>query len=144
MATDTGTQADHMKRTLHKLIDEAFGKGNLDVVDETHSEDAVWHGPGGKEVRGRGALKEMMSGYATAFPDMRMTVEHAVAEGDVLAAHWRVVGTHDGPLGDIPPTGRTVDIRGHIMSRFEDGKIVEEFEVFDELGMLQQLGLAES
>ena len=68
-----------------------------------------------------------------------MTVENEVAEGTLLATEWRAVGTHDGPLEDIPPTGNTIDIRGHAIARFDRGKVVEVFEVFDELAMLQQI-----
>jgi steroid delta-isomerase-like uncharacterized protein len=144
MATQPQTQIDLMKRTSKKIFEEGLNVGNVDVFDETHAEDCVWHGPGGRELRGRAAVKEMVSGYIEAFPDMRMTIQHEVAEGNQLAIHWRVTGTHNGPLGDSPATGKKIQIDGYIIARFERGKIVEEFELFDELAMLQQLGLAES
>lgn len=143
MSTEPQTQVDLMKRVTRKVI-EALNQANPDTLDETHDPNAVWHGPGGKEIRGITGIKEMVSGYTTAFPDLKMTVEDLVAEGDRIACHWRVVGTHDGPLGDIPATGRKIDIHGHIVSRFKRGKIVEEFESFDELGMLKQLGVVEA
>jgi steroid delta-isomerase-like uncharacterized protein len=144
MATEAQTQADLMKRIARRVIEEGLNNGNVDVFDQTHSEDCVWHGPGGRELKGRQAIKEMVRGYVEAFPDMRMTIEHEVAEGDLLATHWHVVGTHNGPLGETPPTGKRIDIHGYIIARFERGKVAEEFEVFDELRMLQQLGLAAS
>ena len=144
MATQPQTQIDQMKQVGRTIIEEGLSKGNVDVLDRTHTEKCVWHGPGGQEIRGRDAVKEMVRGYVTAFPDMRMTIEHMVGEGDLLAVHWRVVGTHDGPLGDVPATGKKVDLRGHIIARFERGRVAEEFEVFDELAMLRQLGLADS
>lgn len=143
MSTETQTQTDLMKRINHRILTEALNGRNLDVFDETHSADCAYHGPGGREIHGLDGIKDMVSGYLTAFPDMKMTTEQEVAEGNLLATHWRAVGTHDGPLGDVPPTGNPIDIRGHNIARFERGKIVEEFEVFDELGMLQQLGLAD-
>jgi len=144
MATEAQTQADLMKRVARKVIEEGLNTGNVDVFDQTHTQDCVWHGPGGRELRGLPAIKEMAQGYVKAFPDMRMTIEHQVAEGNLLATHWRVIGTHKGPLGKTAPTGKSVDIHGYIIARFDRGKVAEEFEVFDELAMLQQLGLAPS
>lgn len=63
-----------------------------------------------------------------------------MVEEDLITNHWTVTGTHDGPLEDLEPTGRTIDISGLIIARFEGGKIAEEWEVFDELRMLQQMG----
>lgn len=143
MATQPQTQIDLMKRTSRKIFEEGLNAGKVDVFDETHAEDCVWHGPGGRELRGRAAVKDMVSGYMTAFPDMRMTIQHEVAEGNQIAIHWRVTGTHKGPLGEAPATGKKVKIDGYIFARFERGKIVEEFEIFDELAMLRQLGLAD-
>lgn len=143
MSTETQTQVDLMKRVARRVID-AVTQGNLDAFEETHDPNAVWHGPGGQEIRGIAGIKEMVSGYTTAFPDMEMTVEHLLAEGDTVACHWKVIGTHDGPLGDIPATGKKIDIHGHVVARFKRGKIVEEFEVFDELAMLKQIGAVEA
>jgi len=143
MSTEKQTQADQMKRASRTIIEKAVTGRDLDVLDQVYSPDLVWHGPGGREIKGLEGMKEMISGYQAAFPDLRMTAERQIAEGDTLAVEWRCVGTHDGPLGDIPPTGKRIDIRGHVMARFERGKIVEEFEVFDELRMLQQVGAVE-
>ncbi len=141
MSTQTQTQADLMKRVVRKIIEEGLNRGDVGVFDETHSVDCMWHGPGGREIRGLAGIKEMVSGYLSAFPDLKMSIEHEVAEGNLTAIHWRAVGTHDGPLGDAPPTGKRIDIHGHVVSRFERGRVIEEFEVFDEQAMLVQLGL---
>ena len=68
-------------------------------------------------------LREMIQGYLTAFPDLEMTVERQVVEGDLITNRWTVTGTHDGPLEDMEPTGKTINISGLIISRFEGGKI---------------------
>ena len=143
MSTERQTQADQMKRATRTIVERAVTGGELDALDQVYSPELLWHGPGGREIRGVNGMKEMIAGYRAAFPDLEMTVEREVAEGNTLAVEWRCVGTHTGPLGDIPPTGRRIDIRGHVMARFERGKIVEEFEVFDELYMLQQIGAVE-
>lgn len=143
MSTEAQTQADLMKRLSRRVIDDGLNAGNVDAFDEAYHTDCVFYGPGGREFHNLAELKEMVSGYVTAFPDMRMTIEQQVAEGNLLATHWRVIGTHDGPLGDIPPTGKRVDIRGHSLSTFERGKISAVSEVWDEHAMIRQLGLAD-
>ena len=144
MSTQPQTQADLMKRVARKIVEEGVNRGDVDVYEEAYASGCVWHGPGQREIRGVKGLKEMVSGYLTAFPDLRMTIEHLVAEDDRLAIHWRCVGTHDGPLGETPATGKKVDIRGHAVLRFERGKVVEEFEIFDELEMLKQIGVVDA
>ena len=78
--------------------------------------------------------------YRSAFPDLRFTIEDMIAEGDKVATCWRAAGTHQGELMGIAPTGKRVEVIGMIVSRFAGGKIVEDLEVMDTLGLLQQLG----
>lgn len=144
MATERQTQADQMKRVTRIVVDEAINEGDLSALEKAYSPDVIWHGPGGREIQGVAGMKEMIAGYRGAFPDLHMTVEREITEGDTLALAWRCVGTHEGPLGDIQPTGKRVDIRGQIISRFEGGRIVEELELFDELQMLRQIGAVAS
>jgi predicted ester cyclase len=92
-------------------------------------------------VRGLEAAKRAASDYRQAFPDLRVSVEDLIAEGDRVAARLRVRGTHLGELDGIAPTGRRVDCTGIVISRIEEGKIAEDWANFDDLGMMQQLGL---
>jgi predicted ester cyclase len=78
--------------------------------------------------------------YRGAFPDLEMTVDGILAEADMVALRWTATGTHRGDLMGIPPTGKRVSVTGQVMSRFVGGKVVEDREVFDALGMMQQLG----
>ncbi len=143
MSTQPQTQGDQMKRIARRFIEEGLNKHNLDLMNEIYTADTIWHGPGGREMKGLSQVREMVQGYVTAFPDLHMTTVLQVAEGDKLATVWRVFGTNDGPLGDIPPTHKSIQIAGHVIARFEGGKIAEEWEVFDELEMLKQLGLVQ-
>ena len=81
------------------------------------------------------------TGYLTAFPTMELSIDEQVAEGDSVVTRVTISGTFDGPMGDIPPTGKSATIQVTTMSHIRDGRIVEEWEVFDQLGMLQQLGV---
>jgi steroid delta-isomerase-like uncharacterized protein len=83
----------------------------------------------------------MVTMYRSAFPDMRVTIEDLVAEGDKVAARWSVTGTHRGELMGIPATGKRVTVTGIEINRFAGGKLVEHWESFDQLSMMQQLGV---
>ena len=136
----TDTQA--MKDTYSGLMD-AVASGDVGAFGHSLTDDYVWHGNAGEE-KDKAGIIEMVQGYVTAFPGMEFTVQSMMAEGDMLAAVWSVRGTHSGPLGDVPPTGREIDIRGHVLLRFEGDKVAEEWELFDEALMMQQLGLSEA
>ena len=141
MSTQPETQADRMKRTVTRWVTESINTGNTDLMHEIYAPDVVFHGPGGLTIHGLDGLREMVTGYTTAFPGMQMTVHRMLVEGDWIAVHWSIQGTHTGPMGDLPPTGRSIDIHGHIQSRFENGRVVEEWEIWDEAAMQEQLGL---
>ena len=92
-------------------------------------------------MRGLEAAKHAAADYRQAFPDLHVTVEDLIAEGDRVAARLRFRGTHLGELDGIAPTGRRVDCTGIVISRIEEGKISEDWANFDDLGMMQQLRL---
>jgi steroid delta-isomerase-like uncharacterized protein len=119
---------------------DVINTGNLDVVDELIAPEYLYSAPGTPEVRGPEGWKQLISMYRAAFPDLHMTVDDVLAEGDKVAVRWSATGTHRGELMGIPPTGKRVTVTGMIMSRCAGGKFVEEHEIFDSLGMLQQLG----
>jgi steroid delta-isomerase-like uncharacterized protein len=100
----------------------------------------VSHDPNMGDVHGLDGIRDYLSGYIEAFPDLRMTVEDQVAEGDRVVSRWRAEGTHRGELMGIPPSENRISVEGITIDRFEDGKIVEAWDNADMLGMLQQLG----
>jgi steroid delta-isomerase-like uncharacterized protein len=134
--------SEENKALVRRQEEDLFSGGNLDVADEIYAPDYVGHDPSNPEdVRGLQAAKRAASDYRQAFPDLRVTVEDLIAEGDRVAAHLRFRGTHLGELDGIAPTGRRVDCTGIVVSRIEEGKIAEDWANFDDLGMMQQLGL---
>ncbi len=140
MSTQPMTEAEGMRRTTTRTFEEMVNGRNLDLIPQLYTEDFTWHGPGGRDLTGIDQLREMVEGYLTAFPDLHMTVEQQMVEGNLISCRWRATGTHDGPLEDIEPTGKTINISGLVIARFRGTKIAEEWEVFDELRMLQQIG----
>jgi predicted ester cyclase len=82
-----------------------------------------------------------LAGFVKGFPDLRLTVEDAVGEGDLVAQRVHFEGTHTGVFQGLPPTHKTVSFSGLELNRFADGKVVEHWFQLDALGLLQQLGL---
>jgi steroid delta-isomerase-like uncharacterized protein len=115
---------------------------NPDIIDEVYAPDVVWHNPD-QDVHGIEEAKQFIGMYTTAFPDMSVTVEDAIAEGDKVVTRVTLRGTHQGEVEAFgPPTGRQVEGEGITIHRIEGGKIVEEWNAYDNLTLLQQLGLA--
>jgi steroid delta-isomerase-like uncharacterized protein len=129
------------KTASRRMIEEVFGGGNVDVVDALVHEDAVGHDPAQPgPVNGREGVKASAQGYRGAFPDLVMTVDQSIAEGDMVATRWTARGTHDGELFGIAPTGKQATVTGITIDRFENGLIAESWTNWDTLGLLQQLG----
>ncbi len=122
---------------------EIVTEGNLDTLEdalaEVYAEDIVLHEPD-EDVRGVEGLKQFVCMIRSAIPDLRITLEDDIAEGDKVVSRWRAQGTHQGELMGIAPTDNQVTITGITIHRIEEGKIVEEWENWDALGMMQQLG----
>ena len=130
------------KAMLRRNCEEAFNKGNLAVADENIATNYVYHGSGGQEFKGPEGFKQLVTMFRTAFPDLRITVEDMVAEGDKVAHRATMRGTHKGDLMGIAPTGKQVTIAAIVISRFVGGKEVEAWSNLDQLGMMQQMGVA--
>jgi steroid delta-isomerase-like uncharacterized protein len=134
--------SEEIKALVRRQEEELFGSGNLDVADEIYASDYVGHDPSNpQDVRGLEAAKRAAADYRRAFPDLRVTVEDLIAEGDRVAARLRFRGTHLGELDGIATTGRRVDCTGIVISRIEGGRIAEDWANFDDLGMMRQLGV---
>jgi steroid delta-isomerase-like uncharacterized protein len=115
---------------------------NPDTLDEVYAPDVVWHQPEG-DIQGLEEAEQFVAMITTAFPDMSTTVEDVIAEGDKVVTRVTIRGTHQGEVEEYgPPTGKQVELEGITIHRFEDGKIVEEWNSYDNLSILQQLGLA--
>ncbi len=141
MSTTQPMLEDEARRITHRrAFAEVVNGRNLDLLSELCTEDYVYHGPGDVDLEGVGQLREMIEGYLKAFPDLNMAPEQVVVEGNLISTRWNVTGTHDGPLDGIEPTGKKIDIPGQLTMRFEGARIAEEWEVFDEVAMLKQIG----
>jgi predicted ester cyclase len=132
-----------IKQAYRRLIEEAFGKGNLEVFDEVCGAGYKAHDPltGDADMDQQ---KEMCRGYRTAFPDLTASILASHTDGDTVFVHWRMTGMHQKPLMGIQPTGKRCTVEGMSLGRFRGGKLVEEWAQWDALGLMRQLGVAPS
>ena len=134
--------SDGNKNVVRRLFEEVWNKGNLQVADELFTPNYAHHDSSTPDVgRGPESEKRRATLYRTAFPDIRLTVEDIIAEGETVVARWSCRGTHKGDLNGIAPTGKQVDITGVSIARFTNGKIFEGFVNWDALSLMQQLGV---
>jgi len=122
------------------LLEEAYNKGNLDVIYEVCATDYTWP-LGNPQVRSADEMYQHVAEVRTTFPDIHVTIEDMIAEGDKVATRWTIVGTQEGETLGIPPTGKTVTFTGILISHVVDGKLAGDWENFDALGAMQQLGV---
>jgi steroid delta-isomerase-like uncharacterized protein len=129
------------KALIRRHTEELWNQGKLDIAREIHASDIVFHDASSPELRGSEAYGQFVATYRTAFPDLHFTIEDMFAAGDKVAERWTCVGTHQGELMGIPPTGKQVTTTGIDIFRIADGKIAEEWVNWSTLAMLQQLGV---
>ena len=126
---------------LHRIFDEAFNQGNLAIVDELVAPDGISHHLSWGMPPNRMGLKQLIVMFRTAFPDLHCTVEDEIIQGDKVAAHWTMRGTHKGPFLGNPPTSKSITVQGLIYTRIENSQVIEIWIMVDQMGVLQQLGL---
>lgn len=133
--------AEENKAIARRINDEVWNEGNLDVIDEVIADEAVVAVVGAPEqIRGPRGFREFVVMYRTAFPDLRITVDEQIAEGDIVVNRWTATGTHEGELMGIAATGKQATTAGVNINRISGGKLVQGWGIFDQLGLLQQLG----
>ena len=128
--------AEDNKKAVRECFENA-SQGNFDALDEILAPAYVLHP---EEVRGREGLQAMVEGYRSALSGLRVTIDQQFSEGDYVATRFTISGTHDGDLMGAPPTGKQVAFTGITISRCEDGRLVEEWEITDAVGLLRQVG----
>jgi steroid delta-isomerase-like uncharacterized protein len=120
-----------------------IGKWNdrrIETLDELQTPDVQYHGTD-LQINGLEEYKQVYSVFASALHDTKVTIEEMIAEGDKVMTRINGRATHKGELMGIAPTGKTVTWSQFTVFRLVDGKIAEEWEIFDELGMMTQLGM---
>lgn len=129
------------KSIVRRWIEEGWNNHNLSVIDEVYAADFVQHEPAPQAVNSREALKAYVGAYLTAFPDLQLSIEDLLAEGDKVAWRFNSTGHQNGPFMGMPPSGRTGNISGIVIFRLENSRIAEAWVNLDVLGLLQQTGV---
>lgn len=129
----------HGNEGLHELYIQAINTRDLALLEHYFGEDYIYHSPFGdmNEAQFRQTLNVML----TAFPDFNLVVEDTFSSKDRVVTRFRMRGTHLGDFLGIPPTGRSIDLPGIIITRVSKHRAVEEWEEFDRLKLMQQLGV---
>ena len=140
--------AQENKEKARRFLEEGFGQGNLQVLDEVLDPDFVCYDPNseGGEVRGAETMKQEIEYFRNAVPDLTYTVEDQVAEGEKVVSRYTATETHQGEFFGVAPTGKPIEMSGIQIDRFDErGNMVEEWPEYDLLGAMKQMGaVAES
>jgi predicted ester cyclase len=137
------TTEQENKAIARKVPEDIATRGNVDLIDEITTENPVEHGAFG-DVHGREDIREMVEHIRAGIPDFSATVEDVLAEDDRVAMRVTLRGTHDGgEFMGLEPTGRTFEVPNMVITRLEDGRIAERWQVADNLMMMNQLGAVE-
>ncbi|HZC03314.1 MAG TPA: ester cyclase [Gammaproteobacteria bacterium] len=133
--------AEENKAVVRRYIEEAFNQGNLDVLDEVIATDGVHYANVREEpVRGPEQRRQAVSHWREAFPDLHMTLDDLIAEGEKVSYRWTARGTHQGEFLGIASSGKQMTTRGIVIERLANGKFTEGWTSSDTLGLMRQLG----
>src|SRR5262245_41778693 len=127
------------KEVANRVVTEILSGGNYQLANELYASDFVNHG----QTRDVGLAEDQAAarGWKSAFPDLVMTADKLIAEGDLVTVLWSARGTNTGTGNGLPATGKALTGRGITIWKIVDGRITEEWSAFDQLSFMQQLGL---
>jgi predicted SnoaL-like aldol condensation-catalyzing enzyme len=135
------------KALVRRLYEEGMNAGDASIIEEVLDPECVAHFPGVPPIRGREGRHGRNPGFLAAFPDIRFVIEQQVAETDLVATRWTARGTHEGEFRGFPPTrsypatGRPVAFGATDIYRISAGRVVEEWNTFEQLDALRQIGV---
>lgn len=134
--------AEQNKAVARRWFDDVCNGRNRAAAHEIFTSDHKLHDPSSPGVPdGPEGMANLAAVYYTSFGDARWTVDEMVATDDVVVTRWGGAGTQTSELNGIPPTNRRVTVAGISYMKIRNGKIAESYQVWDTLGMLQQLGV---
>jgi predicted ester cyclase len=132
----------NLKHVARRIMEEVYGEGRLEVLDELCHPDYVSHDPlsGDADVAG---VKASVRLLRACFPNLQASIVALYAEGDTVIAWWRMTGNLERELLGVKPHGQRVTLEGLTVYQFEDGKLVEDMSQWDTFGYLRQLGVVQ-
>jgi steroid delta-isomerase-like uncharacterized protein len=129
------------KKNFVRSFYTSMSRGNVNVIDDLFTDDFIEHEPLPTQTPGREGVKQFFKAMLSAFPDARFIPEAMYVDGDTVIARLTVTGTNQGEFQGMPPTGKQTTVEGIDIVRLANGKFAEHWGVFDNLGLLQQLGV---
>jgi steroid delta-isomerase-like uncharacterized protein len=133
--------SEQNKAVIRRIVEEHWNKKNAALVSELFAPNVSLHTPDG-ELTGLEGASFLLQAYATAFPDFHLIVDDLLAEGNKVVLQWTFIGTHRGPLAEIPASGRQVNVpRCIAIFRVDAGKVIHGQFAWDKYALLQQLGV---
>lgn len=133
--------SEQNKATARRFYEDVFNRHNVNLIDELCAPNFVDHNAMPGQAPGTKGIKDMFSVYLKAFPDLRVTVEEIVAEGDTVAARFSGEGTHKGELFGTPATGKRIKFQGIDFLRFKNGMVTDAWHQGDDMIALMQIGV---
>ncbi len=129
------------KTVVRRLVEDLFNTGNLELADEVLTADYADHSPSHPDLPGLENVKRAVREWRAAFPDTLNVINDMVAEGDKVAVRWTTHATHRGEFMGIAATGNRIAVTSFGIFRLAGGKIVESWDTFNVVEMMQQLGV---
>jgi steroid delta-isomerase-like uncharacterized protein len=130
----------HNKVVYRRFIDEIFNEGRLEKLDEVLAPSYIYHDAPEGTMPGTEGVKKVVTMFRAAFPDLKITIDDQVSEGDKVCSRTTMRGTHQGAIFGVPPTGKSVTMHGITMVRIADGRVFESWVKNDLMGLMRQLG----
>ena len=132
------------KRLTERLFEELWQAGRLAAADELLTPDYTGNAPDDRAISGAEGLKRMVNDYRSGFPDLDVTVDHQIAEGDRVVTEFSMKGTHSGTWAGVRATGREISLGGCVFSHVAGGRITEQWYEWDRRKILEQVGIMPS
>jgi steroid delta-isomerase-like uncharacterized protein len=135
------------KATLVRHFEEVLNQGKLNVVDEIYTNDYTLDAPVSSDgqsrnrslTQGREQLKQRVTLFRTAFPDIHFTTDEIIGEGDSVVVRYTYRGTHQGVFAGLEPSGNTIKVMGILIAHLKNGRIQEAVSVFDSADLMRQI-----
>ena len=134
-------QNQPIQEAVHSMFEDGWNRGDIASFDETIADSVLFHYAGSPRTLTRDEMSQFIVRWREAFPDLKIDLEELLIQDNLAAIRGTLTGTHEGPWAGAEPTGEQVSMALMMFFRFEDGKMVELWEVDDQLGFRRQLGL---
>ena len=126
---------------IRRWFEEVWNKGRMEAIDEMASPDVIGHGQAQHETDiGMAEFKPFVVALRSAFPDMKVVIDQTIEQGDKVVARWTSTMTHKGQFLGFAASGKKATVTGTSIQRIVNGKIVEGWDNWDQLGLLVQIG----